>query len=284
MVFADSFKTALLPPTLVALLESRFVKHFAPVCKLGFVPCWEEVISCLQRAQTHFAMAALKTLLNSWCTCRRYHEDGLDVCIFGCRCARDDISHYATCPRLWQVSCDASKVPRSTCVEVRLLLHEPSLARLDALVTAYSIYHAVKLGNPAAVREAQRSSAHAEMLSLMRREAEACAIKFGFSRRLFHDAPKAQWIKMGAKAADACSVVRCSKNAAVLPRDDSLPEPYSSERLSNLLGAGAGLLGVPDTAADERPFCEPECNGLPVGKHHACCSQSYFEAKNNLDT
>ena len=112
--FANQFKIALLPCTLVSLLSARFKKHFAGLCSQGFEPSWETTLRVLQSAQTYFAIAALKTLLNSWCTHGRYHDDSADECIFGCGAtSTDDISHYASCPRLWQVSCDATKMRRS---------------------------------------------------------------------------------------------------------------------------------------------------------------------------
>ena len=63
--FATLFKQALLPQGLESLLASRFTKHFAALCVDGLTPYWNELLSCFRNAQSHFAMAALKTLLNS---------------------------------------------------------------------------------------------------------------------------------------------------------------------------------------------------------------------------
>ena len=125
----------------------------------------------------------MKTLLNSWCTQGRYHDCSAGRCIFGCAGAADDITHYATCPRLWQVSAEAAQIPLYASFEERLLLLRPLPHRLDVLVTAYTVYHAVKLGHPGAVAKVQRSSEYVEMSSLTATVANAHAIKFGIQRR-----------------------------------------------------------------------------------------------------
>jgi hypothetical protein len=181
--FANQFKIALLPCTLVSLLSARFKKHFAGLCSQGFEPSWETTLRVLQSAQTHFAMAALKTLLNSWCTQGRYHDSSADLCIFGCAGAVDDILHYACCQRLWQASAEAAQMPLSASVEERLLLLYPARERLDVMVIAFSVYHAVKLGHPAAVSKAQESSDYGEVHFLMASVAKAHAIKFDIGQR-----------------------------------------------------------------------------------------------------
>jgi hypothetical protein len=47
---AIAFREALLPPSLEALLTSRYVKHFAPLFEDGFTPDWNELLSCLRSA------------------------------------------------------------------------------------------------------------------------------------------------------------------------------------------------------------------------------------------
>ena len=93
---AIGFKEALLPPKLEALLASRFEKHFAAACSKNVVPDWKALLAFLRTCQHHYAMIALKTLLNSWCTSTRYNDNSADSCIFGCSHAKDDISHYSS--------------------------------------------------------------------------------------------------------------------------------------------------------------------------------------------
>jgi hypothetical protein len=143
--FAGAFKETLLPPTLEPLLCSRFTKHFASVCQDGFSPDWAGVASCLKRAQPHYAMVALKTLLNSWCTNGRYHDSSSEEYIFG-YLAKDDITHYVCCPVLWGI---CERVPGASWtedVEARILLRDASQAKLTTLVTAFTTYHARALG------------------------------------------------------------------------------------------------------------------------------------------
>ena len=159
-IFHSKFKEALLPPSIETLLASRFVKHFVLVSKT----------SCPKAAQPYFAMAAPKTLLNSWCARSRYHEVGPDVCIFGCDCAEDDISYHATCPTLWQVTCQAAQVPLSS-------------KRLDASVTAFTVYPDVELGRPGARVEARRLGNYTTIQSIMMGVASSThAIKFGLAQ------------------------------------------------------------------------------------------------------
>jgi hypothetical protein len=273
--FADRFKEALLPPSLEELLSSRFNKYFKPLCTPCFAPCWKDTVSCLKGAQPHFAMIALKTLLNTWCTQGRYHDCSADQCIFGCAGAVDDISHYASCERLWQASAEAAQMPLSASVEERLLLHCPVRQRLDVLVIAFTVYHAVKLGHPAAAAKAQRTSDFDEIQSLTASVAKAQAIKLGIGQVQVQLQTHTKIETEGALPnGELCA--RSAKEAD--PRgsscDVAAPSPDRTFGETGVLG--------PDEL-DERPFCEPECNEFPVGKHHACCSQAYFEAENNPD-
>ena len=267
--YAVAFKAALLPSTLERLLASRFVKHFAPVCKLGFIPCWEEVFSCLQRAQTHFAMAALKTLLNSWCTRGRYHDGSFEECVFGCL-APDDITHYVCCPFLWGICALAASSRISDDVEDRILLRAPSTAKLAHLVTAFTVYHAVKLSHAAVVTEAMQSGNFEAVLALARRVADA------------------QWIKMGATTKndhldyrlkihdDVNSLGKLAKGAiAGFPQAE---EPRRSGHGPDEVRPLPECLPEVHAESFERRFCEPECNEFPSGAHHPCCSQALLAA------
>lgn len=119
-------------------------------------PCWAELAAFLKQAQLHFAMAALETLLNSWCTHARYHDEGPNVCIFGCADAKVDLTHYASCAPLWQVSYDVAQTSLASFAEEeeQLLLLVPTRQRLNVTVIAFSVYHGVKRRNPAAAAKA----------------------------------------------------------------------------------------------------------------------------------
>ena len=253
--FAAAFKEALLPSSLETLLEARFLKHFAPLCPLGFAPQWEELLTCLRQAQPHFAMAALKTLLNSWCTRGRYHDESAKNCVFGCAGAPDDITHYVCCPMLWGICAHASGTRHPRTVEECILVREPSAQSIDLLVTAFTTYHAIKLGNELAVAIAERSANYSALTALA------------------NDIAKAQWLKMGRK-------YQITTTAAL--------GGSSSDVAANLLVASAGEEGVPiDTSgfrgfsargesldsSDPRAYCEPECSDMEAGSHHPCCSQ-----------
>jgi hypothetical protein len=179
--FTISFKRALLPETLNQLLAGRFEKHFALLCAPGFTPDWENLISTLKTSQTHYVMIALKTLLNSWCTKGRYHDDSFADCIFGC-IAADDISHYVCCTFLWGICAQAAGTCYAENVEERILLREPSKSNLALLVTAFTAYHAIKLGHASEVTNAERTGDYRALLALTRRIADAQWMKSGLPR------------------------------------------------------------------------------------------------------
>ena len=127
-------------------------------------------------------MAALKTLLNSWCTRGRYHDESAENCIFGCAGALDDITHYVCCPSLWSISAQAAGLHPAANVEVQILLRDPSAANLAQLVIAFSIYHAVKLGHATNVADAIRSGDFVALTALARSIADAQWLKIGLWR------------------------------------------------------------------------------------------------------
>jgi len=240
--FAIGFKEALLPPKLEALLASRFEKHFAAACSKNVVPDWKALLAFLRTCQHHYAMITLKTLLNSWCTSSRYNDNSADSCIFGCSHAKDDISHYSSCPHLWKISYLNSRTSFPDWTEQRLLFVEPSLERLEALVIAFTAYHAVKLGHPELRLQATRSHDFDGILALLRHVAQACAIKCGIGRVRF---PRATALRV-------------------------LDPPPSADEVDPHRAQAAAV----EASVDDRPFCEPECNDLPTGAHHASCSQA----------
>ena len=278
--FAKEFKTGLLPPTLVALLTTRFVKHFAAVCTVGFTPCWEELVSCLRSAPTHCAMVALKTLLNTWCTRRRYHEEGPDACIFGCADARDDMTHYASCRCLWRVSYSAARLPLCECAEEQLLLLDPNRQKLDAMVIAFTIYHEVKLGHSSIVALAHRSGDYADILSRMNSIAVAQAIKLGIgSRYVAHDRQKdgsgSANIDQPSEAPVTVAETQFSREACLF----ATPGEVSHNDAATPCATSPCALS---SSSGDRAFCEPECSDFPAGLHHPCCSQAILNPERIL--
>ena len=112
---------------------------------------------------------------------------------------------------------------RSASVEEQLLLHDPSLARLDVLVTAYTAYHAVKRGHPADVTSARDSGDYLDVIALTQRIATAHATKFGLG---LYQQPAA--IIDALPPAQRCPVMEPSTVALrVLPA--CLPDPRGDE-------------------------------------------------------
>ena len=53
--------------------------------------------------------AVYRTLLNGWCTSRRFQQAG--SCVFGCRHYEDSIDHYLGCPALARFGRDSLRLP-----------------------------------------------------------------------------------------------------------------------------------------------------------------------------
>ena len=101
--------------------------------------CW----CILRKCRVSDAVKVIKGWCNGWATSRRYHEDILLPCLFGCYSCQDDMSHYLCCPHLfalWSflalpVSCDPL---------VRWGLIAPNHNCILQIACAFSGYHAVR--------------------------------------------------------------------------------------------------------------------------------------------
>lgn len=209
------------------------------------------------------------------------------MCIFGCPRARDDIAHYATCPQLWRVSCEAAGSSLPSCVEEQLLLLSPTCQRLEALVVAFSVYHAVKLGHTAAVDRAQKTNSYDEIQSLMVVEAKAHAIKFGIGQGVVSPSrhPARDTANSPARSGPVLDSSAPSRGIDIgtrnhfqrsghLTRDEVFEgrTPTVAEVACGWSASDASRDGSRNSLPDPRAFCEPECSDLPAGEHHPCCS------------
>ena len=69
----------------------------------------EKAFNCAKLSAYHDALAWLKTITNGWCTSTRMHEPVHLKCIFGCRDAKDCISHYLKCVTSGRLSMESFK-------------------------------------------------------------------------------------------------------------------------------------------------------------------------------
>jgi len=85
----------------------------------------------------------LKCWCNGWATSRRYHEDKLLPCLFGCSKQADDMQHYLQCPHLlalWSfLAGGASDDPL-----VRWGLIRPEPIQYNYIACTFSGYHAIR--------------------------------------------------------------------------------------------------------------------------------------------
>ena len=88
-------------------------------------------------------MKVLKCWCNGWASSRRYHEEPVLPCLFGCKHAEDDLHHYMQCPHLYALW--TYLIPGvSSNPLIRWALVAPT--ELDFLLVAcvFSGYHAVR--------------------------------------------------------------------------------------------------------------------------------------------
>ena len=278
--FAVKFKVALLPLTIEALLASRFAKHFAPLCNAGFTPRWEELLSVLRNAQPHFAMAGLKTLLNSWCTRGRYHDGSAENCIFGCADAMDDITHYVCCEKLWRIARDAIRSPLPPSTEEQVLLQAPSQQRLEVLVIAFTVYHALKPGHSSEVASAIRSGDYRQVCCIAAQVAAGTALKFDFghavsaTRSAATSLPSVTFQSAGNLSRDEVFGTKLPPASPTTSGSGRNHTSSSSGAAAPTTVANAPHVMEPETGVKrlaQGDWCEPECSDLPEGQHHPSC-------------
>lgn len=95
---------------------------------------------------------ALRTLLNSWATSWRYHENVQLSCVFGCGSVRplpagllppDSLQHYLSCPILWRILESLLHSPLPTRPSHRLCL-TGHFRDCKCIALAHSVYHGIK--------------------------------------------------------------------------------------------------------------------------------------------
>ena len=156
--FYVQFHRALYYYTPRVLFERRFRNALAPL--LNPLPAldWAPALLLLKRLNVHAALVILKTWVNSWCTSDRYHDGRFSDCIFGCSRdgSSDHLAHYLECPILWTITADAIRRPISADTLVRLCVRSPTKESSLSLLTAFTVYHDIKLGQPSLVDQALR--------------------------------------------------------------------------------------------------------------------------------
>ena len=111
--------------------------------------------------QLNLRMMVVKTIINSWTTSDRFHENTSQVCLFGCVAhspifcdfsCNDELAHYLRCPILWRVV--GKLVPLGTVVGSTPLERLGLAPLVDvpghdmrATCIAYWLYHYVKNEN-----------------------------------------------------------------------------------------------------------------------------------------
>ena len=104
------------------------------------------------------AMSFIRTLVNSWCSSRRFHDPTQMPCIFGCTDATDALSHYLVCDPLWTITTCAACLDTSWLsrdIPHKLCLMNPSHRSILLMVLTHRVYHRLKLGYTGRIHVAQ---------------------------------------------------------------------------------------------------------------------------------
>ena len=110
---------------------------------LDLSECFNE----MKRLRKHEAMQVLKTWCNSWTTSHRYHKEVLQPCLLGCPGMKDDLSHYVSCPHIWNVARVDFPNLKSDSMFDRLCVEEPCTESLRVLAGTFPAYHSIKPSN-----------------------------------------------------------------------------------------------------------------------------------------
>jgi hypothetical protein len=163
------------------LFERRFRNALAPL--LNPLPAldWAPALLLLKRLNVHAALVILKTWPNSWCTSNRYHDGRFSECIFGCSRdgSSDHLAHYLECPILWTITADAIRRPISADTLVRLCVRSPTKESSLSLLTAFTVYHDIKLGQTSLADQALRRIDSQHVLAHARSTARSAVLKYG---------------------------------------------------------------------------------------------------------
>ena len=143
-----------------ALLERRLLT-LLPRDKVKIQLASGNLFVSLDKCNLSAKVMVIRSVLNSWATSDRYHEQIPLGCVFGCnllqhpvRCSvyyRDDLAHYLVCPLLWKIVFEelGDKSKCLPCVSpfphpLELLCLRYSGCDPQPIIIAHHIYHSIR--------------------------------------------------------------------------------------------------------------------------------------------
>ena len=166
------------PDTIITLLHKRITSMF-PNCvdEVNSVE-WDQIFALMRSIGCHGAMCVFKTYVNAWATSKRFHEQDLLECVFGCS-APDTITHYVECPRLWKAINKTIRKPCGNTPMSKLSLASASRGSMLDVAIAFTLYHAIKLLEIELVKEAASSRRYEQIAITTIAVAGVAARSFG---------------------------------------------------------------------------------------------------------
>ena len=94
---ASELRKALYPESIPSLIKRRF-SVLRPGVPYGSIDM-DALKNFMMSLSVAWSTSIFKTWANAWTTSSRMHEHVRLSCVFGCRGASDELSHYLACPR-----------------------------------------------------------------------------------------------------------------------------------------------------------------------------------------
>ena len=232
----------------------------------------------------YIVFSVIRTWANGWVTSHQMPETVRCDCLLGCNGEPDDLHHYLRCERLWRA---LKTVLKASSTVPPLMTNASILEKLaitgtsDRLVLNICLvshaYHTIKANyRDHFVQASTNDIAKIAILIL-----QAADIRFkamlAEPRHAFGCRDEVQ-PRIDPQVCPSSALIRGSAGTGFVGHCDSasrLPQQHH--------GSPQELFPIEPAVSprDEvgREFCEPECNDLPVGLHHACCSQALLLAE-----
>jgi len=145
-IFRDRFCADKLPSLIGQKIAVTFGKCFWRQVVLDH-NWFDRIFGILQESGIHVRFCWLRTIAGGWTTTKRMGEIHTLPCLFGCKDSVDELSHYMSCPILWNICNESYPGESSFVLEERISLRDPSIIKLGRLALACDIHHSMKNDN-----------------------------------------------------------------------------------------------------------------------------------------
>ena len=145
----------------LALLERR-LHILLPGVRVIVQQASFNLFSSIRALPLSSKIMVIRTVLNSWSTSHRYHEEYLLHCIFGCnlQCPLqegvqywDTLTHYIQCPMLWKIVNECYPLPEPRPHPLQLICLRFADSDPLPIIIAHHVYHSIRHGRGTALQQ-----------------------------------------------------------------------------------------------------------------------------------